>query len=44
MVLASWIKLSMPYLIAHPYIPSKLVVIHSILPYEAKKRQRDDRG
>ena len=44
MVLASWIRLSMPHSIPDPYIPSKLVVIHSILPYEAKKRQRDDRG
>ena len=42
MVLASWIKLSMPLVIKDSYIPSKLVVIHSILPYEARKRQRDD--
>ena len=42
MVLASWIKLSMPHIIPPIMNPSKLVVIHSILPYEAKKRQRDD--
>lgn len=41
MVLASWMKLPMPNVIVDPLYPSKLVVIHSILPYEPKKRLRD---
>lgn len=41
MVLASWMKLSMPKVIYDPFDPSKLVVVHSIVPYEPKKRPRD---
>ena len=40
MVLASWMRLSMPHVISDPFDPSKLVVIHSIVPYEPKKRLR----
>lgn len=39
MVLASWMKLSMPHVVADH--PSKLVVVHSIVPYEPKKRLRN---
>lgn len=41
MVLASWTKLSMPRVICDEFDPSKLVVIHSIVPYESKKRLRN---
>ena len=41
MVLASWMKLSMPHVIRDEFDPSKLVVIHSIVPYELKKRPRN---
>ena len=41
MLLASWMKRPMPNVIADLYDPSKLVVIHSIVPYESKKRLRD---
>ena len=40
MVLASWMKLSMPHSICDAFDPSKLVVVHSIVPYEPKKRLR----
>ena len=40
MVLASWLELSRPNVVKNPRSPSELVVIHSIEPYEPKKRAR----
>ena len=41
-VLASWMELSMPSVIPRNCPCSDLVIVHSIVPYEPKKRLRDD--
>ena len=40
MVLASWMKYPMPHIVDDGYEESKFAVIHSIVPYEPRKRQR----
>ena len=44
LVIKSWIGITMPHAILNPVDWSSMVILHSIVPYEPRKRVRDTDG